>query len=119
MKIKYLFLFLLIIIFSRTISSQNWQDITSIEDVCSAYPERITTMFGEYNLNYPGLEKVKKAFGNGNLENACTQLLEYYKNSNNALHLRKGQPENTKNTKALANSFKKCTIFLLLYYNCL
>ncbi|NQU54008.1 MAG: alginate lyase family protein [Bacteroidetes bacterium] len=104
MKIKYFLLNLLFILFSSVIFAQNWQEIKTVNDVCTVYPEQMESMLGELNLDFNGLEKVKKAYQNGDIEKACTYLLEYYKNSNNAMHLRVNQPVKTTKTVALSDT---------------
>lgn len=95
---------LLILPISLITTAQNWQEIKTVEDVCTAYPELMTNMLDQYNLNYPGLEKVKKAYQNGDIKTACTELLEYYNNCNNAKHLRMSQPEKSNKTDALSDT---------------
>lgn len=107
MKSKIFTSIFIFLIFSGIASAQNWQQIQSVEDVCKAYPDQMKKMLGEFNLGYPGMEKVKAAWDSGNLTEACTQLLEYYKNSNNALHLRKTQPEKSNQTEAEADTILK------------
>lgn len=104
MKPKLLLLFVLMLTLSGIISAQTWREITTVEDVCKAYPEQIETMLGEYNLDYPGLEKVKTAYENGNIVGACSSLLEYYKSCNNAPHLRMQLPQKTTKTDARADT---------------
>lgn len=104
MNAKYLFLFLLVLFLSETISAQKWQEIRTVKDICNVYPDKVKTMFSEYNLDYPGLEKVKKAYQNGDVKEACTHLLEYYRNSSNAMYLRVNQPAETTKTVALSDT---------------
>jgi len=61
-------------------------------------------MFSKYNLNYPGLEKVRKFHSSGNLEEACRQLLEYYQQCKNAQHLRTRLPIKSNRTNASADT---------------
>ena len=104
MKIKSIYLLFAFLIISGMLSAQKWQEIKSVEDVCRAYPDEMKRMLGEFNLDYPGLEKVKAAQEKGNLTEACEYLLSYYKNSENALHLRKSQPAATGQTNAAADT---------------
>ena len=83
---------------------QNWQNITTVHDVCAAYPKVMESMLDQFNLDYPGLEKVKKAYKNGDIEKACTYLLEYYKEGNTAAYLRREQPKQANQTNALADT---------------
>ncbi len=107
MKLKHLFLLLIILSFTGTISAQNWKNIRTIEDVYTAYPKEIETMLNQFNLDTEGMEKVKQAFNSGNTVEACTQLLEYYKNGNTAQFLRQVQPEKTTKTESLADTILK------------
>lgn len=85
-------------------AQKGWQAITSVEEVCESYPEVMKTLLDHYNLDYPGLEKVKSAYTGGKLTDACSFLLEYYRNGNMAGHLRKVQPEQTGRTDARADT---------------
>lgn len=107
MRTKFFISFFIFLIISGITSAQNWQELSSVEDVCKAYPGEMKKMLGEFNLEHPGMEKVKTAWESGNLMEACTQLLEYYKNSSNALHLRQTQPEKSDKTEAEADTILK------------
>ncbi len=85
-------------------AQKDWQEITTVDEVCKAYPEVMKNMLGQFDLDYPGLEKVKKAWEKGNLEKACSELLEYYKNGNTAEYLRREQPAQTNETVAEADT---------------
>jgi hypothetical protein len=99
------FLILLILFLFNTASiAQPWQELVSVDDVCKAYPEEMKSMLGAYDLDYPGLEKVKQAYEGGEITNACTYLLDYYRSSDNAQHLRARQPEKSNKTEALADT---------------
>ncbi len=95
------------LIFSGIVSTQNWREIHTVEDVCNVYPNEMKKMLGEFNLEYPGMEKVKTAWEAGNLAEACKQLLAYYKTSDNAMHLRKTQPEKSDRTESEADTILK------------
>jgi len=82
MRTKIFTLIFIFLMISGKTFAQKWQEITSVEEVCNAYPNEMKKMLGEFNMEYPGMEKVKTAWDSGNLTEACTQLLEYYKNSN-------------------------------------
>jgi hypothetical protein len=84
--------------------SQKWREITSVEDVFVAFPDTMEKMLGEFNLESPGLEKVKTAQDAGLPVEACSQLLHYYKRSDNALHLRKTGPARSDRTEAKADT---------------
>jgi len=107
MKTKIFISFLILLIISGITSAQKWQEITSVEDVSAVYPEEMNKMLEEFNLEYPGMEKVKTAWEAGNLAEACKQLLEYYQNSENAGYLRKTQPEKSDRTEATADTILK------------
>jgi hypothetical protein len=79
-----------------------WKEITTVEDLCNSYPEVVRKMFEEFNLDYPGLEGVKLAVENGDLVSACQDLLQYYRESGNAQHLRHVQPNQS--TQAVAEA---------------
>lgn len=87
-----------------SVTAQNWRELKTIEDVCKAYPDLVNQLMHELDLDYPGMEKVNRAFGKGDIQEASRQLLEYYKKSANAPHLRKQQPAITSQTKAEADS---------------
>lgn len=84
--------------------TSEWESIISVEEVCSSYPEQMRTMLGNYNLEFAGLAKVKVAYENDNLSEACSYLLDYYKHSNNAPHLRQELPQKTSQTVALSDT---------------
>ncbi len=88
----------------NAIYAQKWRQSISVEDVCNNYPGEMTKMISDFNLNYPGLEKVKSAWDLGNLQQACENLLDYYRNSSNAIDLRKTLPPATNRTDAEADT---------------
>lgn len=85
---------------AKTQNQTDWRSIVSVEDMCRAYPDEMQRMMQEFNLNYPSLEAVRSAWGEGNLTAACANLLEYYRNCSNAPHLRKQLPESSSRTIA-------------------
>ena len=106
MKKKYLFPVLVILSFTKIVSAQpNWQQITTVEEVCLAYPERMKNMLQSFNFDLVGLEKVKRAYEDDNILEACNHLLEYYKNSSSPQYLRMDQPSVSQITTTLADSF--------------
>lgn len=107
MKTKIFTLSIILLMISGMTFAQNWRKIKSVEDICNAYPNEMEKMLGEFNLEYPGMEKVKTAWESGNLPEACKQLLEYYENSDNAAHLRIMQPEKSDRTEATADTILK------------
>jgi len=105
---KIVFLSFSFLMFSEFVFSQKWHEIKSVEDVCKVYPDEMKRMLNnKFNLKYVGMEKVNESWEAGNLTEACTQLLEYYKNNNNAPHLRKSQPKKTNKTDAKADTILK------------
>ncbi|QGY42585.1 heparinase [Maribellus comscasis] len=107
MKKYLLFVVAAFIFWGNLFAQKNWKDIKSVEDVCSTYPEQMKKMLDDFNLDYPGLEKVRKAYQKGNIEKACAELLEYYKNGNAAEYLRREQPVPGTGTVASADTILK------------
>ena len=58
---------ILLSISSYAQAQKNWKEITSVEDLCESYPETIKTMLDHYDLDHPGLNKVKVASNTGNI----------------------------------------------------
>jgi len=83
---------LLLITFSQIIdintaySQKKWQNINTVEDVCKAYPEQMKSIFQNLNLDYPGLEQVKKGYESNDIPKACKELLFYYSKSDCIKH---------------------------------
>ena len=82
----------------------SWRDITTVEDVYEHYPERLKSVFGNLNLNYPGLEAVRSAYDNGRVVEAAEHLLQYYRTNQTAPQLRRAQPLRTDQTVARADT---------------
>jgi hypothetical protein len=61
-------------------------------------------IFQNLNLDYKGLEKVKKAYSKMVTYQACVLLLEYYQTSNSAKRLKKEQPLFSQKTTSAADS---------------
>ena len=87
-----------------TQKQSNWRDLHTVEDVCKAYPDQMKRMLTEFNLDYPGLEKVKASHDQGEFLLACKNLLDYYKTSSNAQHFRRELPGKTNQTVAEADT---------------
>ena len=51
--------FILMGVFSLS-AQPNWKDITTVEALYNAYPDRVKFIFEQIDLNYEGLDKVKK-----------------------------------------------------------
>ncbi|MRI01612.1 heparinase [Kriegella sp. EG-1] len=88
----------------QTSAQESWEKITTIEDLYDSYPAIVTNMLTQFNLDYPGLEKAKKAHENENFIEASKQLLAYYSNGNMASDLRKNKPQETNKTNATADT---------------
>ncbi len=108
MKTYSIYLITLLLIFPVLLWSQpKWQKIVTVEDVCKAYPEQMLTLLDQFNLDYAGMEKVKQAYQQNDIQLACTELLNYYKTGNTAEYLRKVQPAISSKTDALADTILK------------
>ncbi|KJF42355.1 alginate lyase family protein [Draconibacterium sediminis] len=101
---KIALVFILVVVSLNYSFAQKWQEIETVDDVCKAYPDQMKTMLNQFDLNYPGLEKVKAAYNSGDLVAACTQLLDYYKNEETIQYLRREQPEISRRTDNLADT---------------
>ena len=86
------------------LAQASWRDITTVEDVYEHYPERLKSVFGNLNLNYPGLEAVRSAYDNGRVVEAAEHLLQYYRTNQTAPQLRRAQPLRTDQTVAQADT---------------
>lgn len=78
MKFKYLLFIFTFLLTQQILGQPDWQNIKTVGEACTAYPKQISSIFLNLNLNYPGLEEVKKAYESNNLPLACQNLLEYY-----------------------------------------
>ena len=107
MNTKIIFSLVIILVFSGSAFAQNWRELKTVEDVCDAYPEKMKSMLNQFDLEYPGLDKVKKAYDSGKLTEACEYLLYYYRKGNTAEYLRKELPEKTNKTEARADTILK------------
>ena len=81
MKTKSLLIVLFCLATQFVMAQTNWQNIQTVDEVCNAYPQQIKSIFPNLNLNFPGLEAVKKAYESNNLPLACQNLLDYYSKS--------------------------------------
>ncbi|HEV7348620.1 alginate lyase family protein [Telluribacter sp.] len=110
---KPLLLFIFFVLISAdTFAQKKWQELTTVEDLCSYMPETMKTMLDQFDLDTPGMEKVKQAHSNGDLVQACKHLLAYYKNGNTASYLRKAQPSATNRTVADADTILKNVFYV-------
>lgn len=55
----------------------------SLEMLCANQPEAVLQFFDRINLEFSGLENVKKAVASKNMVQACRLLIEYYKTRKN------------------------------------
>lgn len=81
MILKSSILILFCLVFQMTQAQTNWQKIQTVDEVCTAYPVQIRSIFLNLNLDYNGLAAVKNAYENNNLRLACKNLLDYYSKS--------------------------------------
>ncbi len=88
-------------------AQKKWQDLQSVEDLCEAYPEKMKTMITQFDLDQPGLEKVRASYQRGDLVETCKQLLSYYQTGNTAAFLRKPLPPATAATVPAADTILK------------
>ncbi|GAB3171809.1 alginate lyase family protein [Telluribacter humicola] len=103
--LNLLLLFLFFVSVSpHAFAQKKWQELTTVEDICTYMPETMKTMLDQFNLETPGMEKVKQAYTNGDLVQACKELLVYYRNGNTASYLRKTQPTASIKTVAEADT---------------
>ncbi|WP_247232051.1 alginate lyase family protein [Telluribacter sp. SYSU D00476] len=84
------------------LAQKKWQDLTTVEDICTYMPGTMKKMLDQFDLDRPGMEKVKQAHAKGDLVQACKELLAYYRNGNTASYLRKTQPGTS--TKTIADA---------------
>ena len=82
----------------------DWRKLKTVSDVFRVYPERLKTLVGSLNLDYPGLEKVKKAYSKNNIQEACEYLLEYYRTGSSGFYLRRELPPASERTEPQADS---------------
>lgn len=89
-------------------SAQNkWKQLVSVEDICRAYPQKMTEMLNQFDLERPGLEQVRAGVVNDDLVSACSALLEYYESGSTAEHLRRDPPQETTATVASSDTTLK------------
>ncbi|MGB4292156.1 MAG: heparinase II/III family protein, partial [Bacteroidales bacterium] len=85
----------------------NWRKLNTVSDIYRIYPEKLKTLIESLNLDYPGLEKVKKAYSINKIQKACEYLLDYYKTSSSALFLRRELPPPSDRKEPQADSIVK------------
>ncbi len=101
MKNRYLILLLFCFTFGTAKGQSDWRKIKTAEEVYTAYPEQIKSIFMNLNLSWPGLEEVKKAWEKKDIPLACKNLLKYYGKSS---QVQKDLPTATKATLSEADS---------------
>lgn len=102
---KYILIIGLVFSVSENVFAQkNWKEITSVEDLYASYPETLTSIFEQLNLEHQGLEQVKKAYHDKKMVEAGKLLLEYYRNANNAPELKREQPVKSDKREAEADT---------------
>jgi hypothetical protein len=106
MRLKKLFLILSCFVSQVTWGQTNWQKIQTVDEVYAAYPDQIKSIFQNLDLNYSGLEEVKKAYDANNIPQACKDLLTYYSKSKRVL---KDLPPTSQKTTAVADSILQDT----------
>jgi len=99
-KRMLLLAYLLLSTCELTFAQKSWKDIVSVEDICEYYPGIMKRMLSQFDLDQPGLEKVKTACADSNIVDACKYLLSYYRHSNTAPDLRRSSPVKTDKTDA-------------------
>jgi len=105
MKILRIQLFCIIFLIPFLSWSQpNWQKISTVEEVCSAYPEQMKSIFQDLNLGYEGLKEVRMAYKNEDIERACELLLSHYQTKSETQARKKELPEISRSTRAKADS---------------
>jgi hypothetical protein len=110
-KLPLLLIFLLAIS-PGAFCQKSWQELTSVEDICAFAPEAMKTMLEQFDLNRPGMEKIKTAQNNGDLVTACRHLLDFYQNGNAASYLRRNLPAASNKTVAVADTILK-NVFMI------
>ncbi|TGV01810.1 alginate lyase family protein [Flavivirga rizhaonensis] len=106
--IRKIFVFSIILSISIYASGQkSWKEITSVKHLNENYPDLIQKMLNQFNLDYLGLERVKTAYENDDILNACNFLLEYYKTASASKHLIKYKPIKTNKTDLVADTILK------------
>ena len=99
---------------SDALGQKGWRDIVSAEDLYESYPEMITQLFKDIDLDYPGLEQVKQEVNDGKMVEACNALLTYFANNSHAQFLLMQQPEPTNKVDATADTTLN-NVFINIY----
>ena len=99
MKFRYLLFVALLFVSMKSVAQTDWRKITTVDEVCNAYPDQMKYIFQNLDLNYPGLQEVKKAYEANNIPQACKNLLDYY-----SLSVYRDYPHITATSATLADS---------------
>lgn len=81
-----------------------WEEVTSIEDLHAAYPERLEGLFEHLDLDRDGLEGVEQAHERGNVVMAAEHLLDYYRESDVRKKVSRDAPPVSNGTVPAADS---------------
>jgi hypothetical protein len=103
---------LMMAVSSFTFAQKGWQELTTVEDICKHAPGVMENMLDQFDLDRPGMEKIRKAKNAGDLVGACRELLAYYQNGNTAAFLRKDLPAPSTKTVAEADTILK-NVFII------
>ncbi|NND05507.1 MAG: alginate lyase family protein [Saprospiraceae bacterium] len=96
---------ILMLILSGCVTAESaWRDLVAIEDLYEAYPETIEEMFSQIDLTHPGLEDVRASFEQGQMVNACANLLMFFRQGTHAAHLRMPLPVKTQEREGEADT---------------
>lgn len=80
-----------------------WQDLTSVEDVLKAYPQRIEGLMNDLDLGRPEISGVRRAWNNGDATAACKALLAHYGDTDQVDWLRNPPIDKNEETLKLAD----------------
>jgi hypothetical protein len=78
----------------------DWKEIQTVDDVCNVFPDRMETLLQQINLDFPGLENVKKAYEEKQIKRACQLLLDYFRKDATAAYFRIEEPPVTQTKNA-------------------
>lgn len=105
--LRYALLVVLTTLLLPSLSAQvppNWEALKSVENICRIYPDRMEALFQAIDLDRDGLAPVKRAYDQGNLVQACRELLRYYRSGQTADFLRRDLPSISSKTISAADS---------------
>jgi len=70
------------------ITSENWTELNSVEDVWKSYPDRVRFLFEKLDFDKEELSQIKLLVEEGDTIKAAKELISYYKQSDSGLWLR-------------------------------